>query len=194
MEKFSQKCCKILLKYKIISEEEKDIYVYGFELFNTTTFSVFSILGIAVLLNQIKFSIEFILVFFILRMFSGGYHANTHRGCFIITNIAFIISICARDIMLIIPEMVQASIFMGASYYVCLMSPRVNPNQPLSEEKFRKNQKYARIYLCLIFIIVTVLYILNLKEAAISIETAVIMVFLMMIIKPKRRKKYVEIT
>lgn len=55
----------------------KSVYVYGAELFFSTSFGTISILLIAVLAGQFISGILFLLVFISLRIFVGGFHAST---------------------------------------------------------------------------------------------------------------------
>lgn len=56
----------------------KSVYVYGAELFFSTSFGTISILLIAVLAGQFISGILFLLVFISLRIFVGGFHASTY--------------------------------------------------------------------------------------------------------------------
>lgn len=93
MEQISKMCADVFLKNKVISDEEFEVYVYGFDLLFTTMLSVLSILVLAFVLNLFLDGIIFILIFFVMCMFAGGYHSETHWGCFIVTNIAFCTSL-----------------------------------------------------------------------------------------------------
>lgn len=194
MEGLSQCCSHILVKYKIIPEDERDIYVYGFELLFTTLFSMLSILAAAICMGKIAQACIFIGVFFVIRMFSGGYHANTHWGCFLITNAVFFISMGMAGMLERIPASVQNVLFLAAAAFIWIYAPVVHPNQPLTPEKIYKNRKYTHVCLFMAIIMTALLYALNQARFAASVESALIMVCVMMVIKQKRRKKYVEVT
>ncbi len=194
MEGLSQRCSEIFVKYKIVPEDERDIYVYGFELLFTTLFSTVSILAAGLFMKKIAEAFIFIAVFFVLRMFSGGYHADTHWGCFLITNAVFFVSTGLEEALRGFPVPVQIVLVLASAVFIWMFAPMVHPNQPLTPEKFSKNRKYTRICLFMAIIMAGLLYALAQARFASSVESAVIMVCMMMVIKQKRRKKYVEIT
>lgn len=100
MEWVSRKCSEFLLKNKAIPEDEFEIYVYGFDFLFTTTLSAISILILASPFKSFLNGVIFILTFFIMRMFAGGYHAETHWGCFLVTNTVFLLSLVLDRVFL----------------------------------------------------------------------------------------------
>lgn len=194
MEELSQRCSDIFVKYKIVSDAERDIYVYGFELLFTTLFSTISILAAAVFMEKITEAVIFIAVFFVIRMFSGGYHANTHWGCFFITNAVFFVSLALTDRMEGFSTFVRITLFLAAAVFIWIFAPMVHPNQPLTPEKFSKNRRLTHICLFMTIVMTVLLYALDYRRLAVSVGSALMMVCMMMIIKQKRRKKYVEVT
>ena len=68
----------LLKKYHPLPDEERAIYVYGFELLISIITSMISIISVSMLINKPIYSLFFFLFFFILRLFCGGYHASTY--------------------------------------------------------------------------------------------------------------------
>lgn len=194
MEVISRRCSELLVKYQIIPEQEQDIYIYGFELLFTTLLSTVSILILSALLNQLLAGMIFIGVFFTMRMFAGGYHAETHWGCFLITNGAYLAYTALAWALERIHNAYCILMLCAALWYLWTHAPVTHPNQPLTEKKYRNNKKNIRFSIIAVVIMTALLYLLNLRGAAAFVEAAVAMVCLMMIIKPKRRAKYVEVT
>lgn len=194
MEVISRRCSQLLIKYQIIPEQERDIYIYGFELLFTTLLSTFSILILSALLDKLLTGFIFIGVFFTMRMFAGGYHAETHWGCFLITNGVFLAYTALTWGLERIRNVYCVMILCAALWHLWVHAPVMHPNQPLTEKKYRNNKKNIRFSIIAVIILTASLYFLNLRGGAASVEAAVVMVCLMMIIKPKRRAKYVEVT
>lgn len=189
----SRFCGRMLLEKNIISQNDLDIYIYGFELIFTTLLSAVGILCLALLWGMLTSGVIFIFVFFIMRTFSGGYHAETHIGCLVITNAAFLCSDMLGVALVILPVFIRVLILALASGWILHYAPVIHPNQPLNERKYKKNRKHCRLCLYLIIFIIALLCGLELVQYACAVESAVVMVCVMMIIKPKRRKKYVEV-
>lgn len=148
MEQLSKMCTEVFLKYKVISDDEFEIYVYGFDLLFTTMLSVVSILILASALSSFLDGIIFILIFFVMRMFVGGYHAETHWGCFIVTNVTFCISLFFYRVLYRLSLYNCIFIFLISVGCIFCWAPIVHPNQPLTAEKYGKNRKYIRICIC----------------------------------------------
>lgn len=194
METWSRACSRILLKYQVISKEEEEIYIYGFELLFTTVVSVLSMLGISLAAGCFYEGCLFMLAFFVMRVFAGGYHADTHWGCFLITNMAFVIGLSCSILLSRIPRGIGGVVLFLSSWYIWKKAPMTHPNQPLTEVKRIRNQKNIQISICLIILAAALLLFFDSGRGAASLEASTAMVCSMMIIKPKRRTKYVEVT
>jgi accessory gene regulator B len=70
-----------LQKMDIVSEEDREIYIYGFEAMLSTLLNTLIILAIGIFTGLIPETIVFLIAFAILRVYCGGYHAKTHLGC-----------------------------------------------------------------------------------------------------------------
>lgn len=89
----TDKSWSILSKYTNVANNEQDIYIYGLELFYSTSFTLLSIFFISsVFLDNVLFGLIFILYFYPIRLFCGGYHCKTYKNCFLLTNLIFILS------------------------------------------------------------------------------------------------------
>lgn len=65
-----------------ISEDEQDIYEYGFDITIYTVWSTAVLLLIGFLLHQTVPAIILVFGFYTFQTIGGGYHANTHFRCF----------------------------------------------------------------------------------------------------------------
>lgn len=83
----ASKCTECLVKRKIIDNENREVYNYGFQLLFSTTMCVSCILVLGAIFDYMLSAIVFLASFVIMRLFSGGYHAKTYGECFIGTNI-----------------------------------------------------------------------------------------------------------
>lgn len=194
MEWMSRTCCMLLCRYEIIRKEESDIYIYGFELLFTTLLSAFSILGLSFIMDEISVGFIFIIFFFTIRLFTGGYHADTHIGCFVITNLIYITYLRLGNLMLDLPLYINILAGTVVITYIWIRAPIIHPNQPLSDKKRQNNKKYTHVSLILAIIMMVSFYCFGLLRYVATLEAIIILTGMMMLIKPKRRRKYVEIT
>lgn len=74
-----------LLKGGVIDAGSKDICVYGFELLISFLFSTSLVLIAGVVLGKVPETAAFLIVYILLRSYSGGYHANSYAVCTVVT-------------------------------------------------------------------------------------------------------------
>lgn len=137
----------ILLKNQAISEEDLEIYVYGWEMILSTAGATLAILIISVLFKQFLGSLLYMLFFITLRSYAGGYHANSYLGCFLITitiylgALAVVYFTAPGYILTGMLALLPISIFL-----VFWRAPQDHPNRPLDTEaerrKFTKRSRF----------------------------------------------------
>lgn len=140
----------LLIKNKIVDIEQRDIYIYGLEviLLNGSLLLVFLI--ISLLCGEMINFWAYLLFFLPLRIFSGGYHAESGERCFILSTILYGVSIIATKFL---PLLFQSWFFnligVSAVIVIIVISPLVNKNNPLTKTQ----QKSNRIIVCLLLAI-----------------------------------------
>lgn len=153
-------CTNWLTKNTSLPEDEKPIYVYGFELLFSTLSSFFSILVIAFCIKRIIYAVCFFIFFYILRLFCGGYHAKTYTKCFLITNLSFLLITVLSELIIIFDILYLLPIIIPVSKVIIFFfSPIVNENHPCSAKSIKRN-KIISIIISLIFeLMLIMLYI-----------------------------------
>lgn len=86
-----------LLKNKLISEQDTNIYLYCSNNLIETCFYSFTMLIMGLLLHNFINTILFLLILFSIRSFSGGFHSNTTIGCFFLSYFLYIINIFSAN-------------------------------------------------------------------------------------------------
>lgn len=64
-----------------ITEEEKEVCAYGMELIVSGIISVVLVLIIGLITGGIWYAVIYNIMMIVIRMYTGGYHADTHVGC-----------------------------------------------------------------------------------------------------------------
>ncbi|MCT4688657.1 accessory gene regulator ArgB-like protein [Vallitalea sp.] len=80
---FSNKISSKLIDKKIIKEDDKEVYTYGFEIVISSLLILIGMIIIGRIFRCMLKVIVFILFFCSLRVQAGGYHAKSHLKCFI---------------------------------------------------------------------------------------------------------------
>ncbi len=102
LSKAAEQCTEYLIKYNKITEQQKSIYKYGFELLVSTAVCIGAILVCGILGGYGKEAIIFLLSFIPIRITAGGYHAGSYGRCDRPLNQAVILAdgsmvLCRRD-------------------------------------------------------------------------------------------------
>ena len=70
-----------LASKKVINENESDIYIYGYETFFSGVIDLIITLILGILFRRLITAIVFFVMFVSVRMYTGGYHADSYLKC-----------------------------------------------------------------------------------------------------------------
>ena len=142
---------KHLLSKNIIKEEMFEVYVYGAELFLSSVFTDVIIIIIGVIIRRLIATFLYLLVFILLRRFTGGYHATTYLKCKI-TMVAIYAFTIASAIYVEISIYWYVLLMVAGNVTIFFSAPIENPNKKLDESQKKKCKILSHIS----FIIVAV--------------------------------------
>ena len=182
LHKFADKSAKILLKNINNPNYEKEVYVYGIEIIASTLMNLLSIILLSLIVGDVKAGVIFLLFFIPLRLFAGGYHADTYGKCFVIGNVSYVIVHVLYKLSYRYLH-IEWFLLLGAMcmYYIFLHAPVVNENQPISVEKQKLNRRMVRIFL-IMDILVSVCMWLNNQNLLYMVVLSVCLMTVFMII------------
>ncbi len=138
----------------VITESDKEEYMYGLELLISTTINLFCLILISFLFGKQQLLIPYLLSFIPVRLFAGGFHAKTHWGCVTFTSVLYSLTLLFVHI---IPT--RASFQVG--YIIALFSlvvihslaPVAAVNKPLTTEEHKVFRKVSQtISLCILML------------------------------------------
>ena len=174
-----------LEKSIILSDDDKEIYIYGFEITLSTLISILSTIFISLLFNNIQYSAFFLLFFYSIRLFCGGYHAKSYLRCFLLTNLVFISTIVlTKPIILYDLEWIVLVLVLLSSVIIFHFSPVQNKNHPYSYKRYCKFKKISK-WLTITFTITYILlfFFIDSKEIVVQGGWSYLWVSLMIIIE-----------
>lgn len=140
IHRLSKMIANFLLSKNVISEENIDIYVYGYETIILGIIDLFIIITIGLIFNQLITMLIFFIMFISVRLYTGGYHANTVLKCKIV-----FISICISVVLLAKFKFPYSLYILVILLYLItsfFLAPIENYNKPLTNEE---QTKYRRI-------------------------------------------------
>ena len=160
ISKLSAYLTEKMLSNGTISEEDKELYIYG--LFMLISHLVFFIIScvFGLILGCVLESIIFYVTFQFIRRYAGGYHAATETRCDILSTLSILA--CIVVIRLSKTYDIQtALLIISALSAVCIFvfCPLDTPEKPLTDKEFKYFRKISWIILSLIIVAIIVSFI-----------------------------------
>ena len=136
---------KKMVSNKIIDNDKFDIYAYGFEMLFAYASLVLIILLISILTNSLIESMLFLIGFYVLRKYAGGFHASTYLKCqllFVINYILFLLIMSAIRFTSLWGVIVFLSII--SIFVVFVFAPVDHENRRFNSNEFRHFKRMSR--------------------------------------------------
>ena len=178
----------------IIEKGQEEIYEYGMEQIISNLITICSVLFLSILFSSFIETVIFLTVIVVVRRYTGGYHAESYRMCFLTFLLTYI---GAMLVIKIIPMHFQAAIGIGlitlSMIPVFMYAPIINENNPKNDGEIRKLRKVS-IKLAVIHELLIVLgfMALNMKYHQYVLSAAIsmfIIAILIMVTKTNQKKK-----
>ena len=146
------------IKTDVIEEQQREVYLYGFEMLISNIVYVFVFLILAILTQTILCSLLFGISFFITRSIAGGYHAATYSMCHLLSllnQVLFIllVTLLSQELH---PVASVVSILMSSGILL-IFSPIDHPNKPFIKTERKRFRRMCCVYAYVIPVIVTAL-------------------------------------
>lgn len=164
ISKFSELLVKYFLKQSNITDDEQDLYQYGFFvlLSQILYFIVTCIMG--ALFGIFFESIIFYVAFQFIRRYAGGYHASTETRCEVMSTLSILTCIVAIRLSKTY-DFQFALLILSAVSVLCIavLCPLDTPEKPLSEKEFKYFRKISWLILSAISLVTLISYFVQLK-------------------------------
>ena len=155
INRLSKSIALFFAKNSIISNDDIDSYIYGFQLLLSILLNLSTISLIMIYSGKIKETILYITSTFVLRHHTGGYHAKTPERCFILTT------------SIIKPSIIILGLLIPSFIVIWKLSPIVHENNPVRESDLYRHRQYSIIIS--IFIMCTVIIFVLIKQYTLSL-------------------------
>lgn len=131
----------------VITEEEKEVCAYGMELIISGIISVALVLIIGLITGNIWYAVVYNIMMVVIRLYTGGYHADTHVGCNVCYCMAFIISMVLLKAQTYIKSDVAIWLVALAGYLIIVL------NAPLEHHNKKLTMKQKHEYMIISFML-----------------------------------------
>ncbi|MGL4760640.1 MAG: accessory gene regulator B family protein [Sarcina sp.] len=189
IQSYAAKITFFLIKNEKITNEEKDVYQYGFETLLAFLLNIVVILSIALIIGNIGPTILFLVGYCCLRQYTGGYHAGNYKKCLMLFIAIYLSNIVVLESLLIYEKkwvIILASII---SYMcICLIGPVECENNKLEEEQIKKYKKIVR-YIATVILGISMLTINyeGLAQYSFYMSSSLILILIMMSLELVKR-------
>ncbi|CAH2212348.1 accessory gene regulator ArgB-like protein [Tepidibacter aestuarii] len=139
-----------------LDEENREVIEYGSFVVIGGCFKIIMLIILGLLFGVLKYALIISTTFALFRTFSGGVHANTYKGCMILTMTLFIgssmiVKLCENNINYSILILFIALIIIYSMYSIIRFAPKDTPNRIISDEKEKKKFKKITVYLFILY-------------------------------------------
>lgn len=178
-----------LCRNNIISEQDLEIYQYGFETIISTVLGFMITLLIGFILDMQLLSVLYYVIFVFLRQLTGGYHADTYLKCntifaiitFITLGITKLLHITGKYSLIFLMILTIFSLLIIWRY-----APVENPNKPLDSEQIMRNHKMSLLLSVSLSLLSFILYF-AMAEVSLLITLTMFCVSLLIIISKLKK-------
>lgn len=183
ISKLSDLITQSLLKRKVISDDEQELYDYG--LFMIISYIVFFLISIlfGIVLDIPFSSILFYISFCLVRNFAGGIHANSEIKCNIITTVSILISEILIKVF-IDYSLVNISFVMLiiSSICLCVIEPISTSQKEISPKEKLHFHKKVIVLTILILIISTISMVLGVYSITIAFSMGLLLSSILLVL------------
>ena len=177
-----------LVNQEVISDESesREFYKYGLEITISSILNILLVVALGLLVHNFINSILFLIIFIILRTFTGGFHASTYVKCNLLMCISFL---STNYISLRLAPVINTKIAIIISILllisIILWAPIENINKPISQKRKIRLKIYSMMLYSL-FTAISIIFInKNIKSGTIIIFTMIVVNILVLAAKIK---------
>lgn len=188
--RFALKIADFLCRSNTIHHEEKEIYVYGFEILFSNIVNFVLIMVMGLLFKQFYHALLFYTVFVVTRSYCGGYHASTYMKCNITFVGTFIVTVIASNMIYPTISFVYLIVFL-AIYIGCILeyAPIDNVHKRLTEED-KSRYRNISIIISVFWTVITIALYFLAKHYATTLTLTLVMIAMLMLIEVNKKKEF----
>lgn len=143
-----------------ITEDEQELYIYGFFMLLSQLMYLILACIFGLILGCAFESIIFYIAFQFIRRYAGGYHASTETRCDILSTLSILACIVVIRLSKTY-DFQTISLIISSISAVCIFSlcPLDTPEKPLSDKEFKYFRKVSWLILLVIIAAIVISYV-----------------------------------
>ncbi|MBQ7974564.1 MAG: accessory gene regulator B family protein [Clostridia bacterium] len=143
MEKLAGIITDRLLNQNVIDADKKEIHKTGIELILTDTINFSLILIIGIMIKAVSAACIYLLLFWTVRRFSGGYHAKSYGVCRTVTVGTYIAIVLISKFLAVNQMLVSVVLNIVTAITMMAFAPIRHPNKELTITEIRANKLFS---------------------------------------------------
>lgn len=164
INKLSVRLTNILLSKGSITNEERELYIYGLFVIISNSIYLFLTCIFGLLFKCFFESIIFYIAFQFIRRYAGGYHAKTETRCEILSTFSLFICVAVvRAAKTYDFKNVLLFLTIISAFCIFLFCPLDTPEKPLTEKEFKYFRKISWIILLVITVVIVISYLFKIN-------------------------------
>ena len=146
LKMISEDLSLVLVRNRLISEEDREVYIYGIELLLASIGTTFALIFLGILFKQLEFTVLFMLIMMTVRAYSGGYHANSYSRCFLVTCLGDLVGMFLNMRLLPSIRLGGSIIFLIVALVVLGIVGSLNSQKnPKTQQEMKKRKRNVRL-------------------------------------------------
>ena len=146
INKLIDKNIAFLQRYIQCDEDTVEVYRYSLNILYSYIIDVVVLISLSIILHKVVETIISILIFAILQVYGGGYHANTKLGCFTITVIGWFIGMFGLTKIVSINYLVSIIIMAISTVLIFMFAPVLNKKHPVGGDVYLRSKNIVRFF------------------------------------------------
>ena len=144
------------------------VYAYGMECLLSTAIILIIQFVAGALLGHVFEVLLFTVFWLPLRIMTGGFHANTHLWCTVISVGLCIVSVVITDYVSMIPNWVVFAVTPFSYVFIFAVAPIIHKNHPVSNSHRIRMRTAARVMETIEMLLIVLFYIISCKAKAVA--------------------------
>lgn len=191
MERWAERITAKLIYTHTIDADNQEMYQFGVvHLLYQLFFFAFAFAA-GLLLKILPETVLFLVAFFSLRPYAGGWHASTQGKC---TLISYGITAIALFAFRLMPEVALLPVSIGqmliGAAVIWRWAPMENPNKPLDAEEIVHYRRYARVITGLLAVAVVLTVAVQWTQMSYAISTAIFLSAVLVVLAMVQKTQY----
>ncbi|MFZ2540067.1 MAG: accessory gene regulator B family protein [Oscillospiraceae bacterium] len=190
----AQKISYFFIDHKIITDENREIYNYCFELLLSFIINSIILIVLSIITGKFVEMIFFVIGFMPLRLSCGGYHAKNHFRCCLLLTLFFslfiLLLIKLNENYYFIYNCIIAVISI---FTVFSLAPFEDANKPLTSKELKRMKRKSRTLIIIYSAVIIILSILLKNSIFVMSVSLGIMTITISLIMAKLRKQIIAV-